>query len=98
MLQNACEDKGSVFLWISVICGEFFLLIRSEKCALLGDIRSEKCNEPPIIRLEKCNESRKRIVAKDFRHTAHSDKWKRLSLTRSKSISYSDRASGHAFA
>ena len=71
--------------------------IRLEKCSKPPAIRSEKCNEPPIIRLEKCNESRKRIVAKDFRHTAHSDKWKRLSLTRSKSISYSDRASGHAF-
>lgn len=41
MLQNACEDKGSVFLWISVICGRIFIY-----AGLVEDtFRLEKCHD-----------------------------------------------------
>ena len=41
MLQNACADKGSVFLRISAICGGNFI------CAGLVEdaIRLEKCGD-----------------------------------------------------
>ena len=41
MLQNACEDKGSVFLRISVICGGNFI----NAGFVEGAIRLEKCSD-----------------------------------------------------
>lgn len=62
MLQNACDDKGSVFLWISVICWAVFI----NASLVEGAIRLEKCSDfrlfvpksvtEHIIRLEKCNQ------------------------------------------
>lgn len=51
MLQNACADKGSVFLRISVICRAVFINAGS----IEGSIRLEKCSDFRLFVPKKCN-------------------------------------------